>query len=160
MANCVITLKACQSPDELYDYAFNLTDQFSNAWQTNYPFALGAILRPGIYGVEYISSGGVSNGEVEPEWPDDAGETIEDGSVTWTAQAVSAAGLNEQIDTVDWSAPADLTISDPTEIRQVALQEARIWVTGGVVGSKYRVTGLLTTTIGTVYELRVELTIK
>ena len=162
MASCVITLKACQAPDEFHDYGFNLVDQFSNGWIANYPFDAGAIIRPGTTGLEYVSDGGVSNGEIEPEWPIEAAGTVDDGTITWTAQEVTSAGLNERIDSVVWSAISPMVASNQSEIDEDAIQEARIWVTGGVAGSKYRVTGLLTTTSSppTIYELRLEMSIK
>lgn len=161
MSQCVATLKECQGAEELHDYAFDLTDEFSRQWAPNAEEPLGAVVRPGTTGLEYISGGGITSGEVEPEWPPDNGDTVTDGSVVWTAQSVSYTGLRHRIGSVDWTAPAGITISDPVETDRPALQEARISVTGGVVGRTYRIVGLVTTLAADeVFEVRLELKIK
>lgn len=161
MSECVATLKECQGAEEVHDYAFDLTDQFSRKWAPNAEQPLGAIVRPGTTGREYISGGGVTNGELEPDWPLDNGDTVEDGSVVWTGQSVSYAGLLHRVGSADWTAPAGITISDPVETDRPALQEVRVSVTGGVVGRTYRIVGLVTTLAADeVFEVRLDLKIK
>lgn len=161
MSQCIATLKACQGADELHDYAFDITDEFSRIWRPNSDEPLGSIVRPGTTGLEYISAGGVTNGELEPDWPLENGGTVDDGSVLWTGQSVSYSGLIHRIGSVAWTAPAGITLSDPQEIDRPAQQEARISVTGGVAGRKYRIVGLITTLAGDeIFEVRLEMTIK
>lgn len=160
MSQCIATLKVCQGASELHDYAFNLTDAFANTRQLNTAYALGAVTRPGTTGREYISSGGVSGVE-DVEWPEDDGDSVEDGSLVWTAQAISYSSLIHRVGTVEWTAPASITISDPSEIDQPAHQEVRISATGGVAGRKYRIVGLVTTLAGDEkFEVRVDLKIE
>lgn len=168
MAKCIETLKVCQGADERQDYAFNVTDELATRWQANRAYLSGQIVRPNTgTGFEYVattpdSSGGLSNGEAEPNWPKVVGGTVVDGSITWTAQLPSFDGLRDRIDTVVWesdSEPSDLVLSDQVEQDLPGLQEARIWVSGGTVGEVYNCRALITTESGAKYECRLEVSV-
>lgn len=163
MTECIATLKECQGALAKLDYAFDLTERFAIPRKPNYPYASGAVVRPveGGTGRQYQSSGGVTNGdEFEPDWPTEDGGTVEDGSLTWAAEDITYDSLRYRIDDVEWTAPDGITLSDELVIDQPAMQEVRVTVAGGTAGHKYRIVGVVTTTTGLEYEVRIELRIK
>lgn len=71
---------------------FNLCAKF---WEPNKPYAISATVRPAAgNGLEYVAGGAGTSSSKEPRWPTTAGQTVVDGSITWTAQAASTASLN------------------------------------------------------------------
>jgi hypothetical protein len=169
VAKCIETLKVCQGAEERQDYAFNVTDEFALRWQPNRAYQTGQAVRPNALpgtGFEYVataadSSGGMS-ADQEPNWTKTVGATVVDGSITWTCQLPTYDSLRERIDSVDWdsdSDPSDLVLADQVEQDIPGLQEARIWVSGGVVGQVYNCRALITTEAGARYECRLEVTI-
>lgn len=163
MTECIATLRECQGALAKLDYAFDLTERFSIAREPNHPYPNGAHVRPitGGTGWQYQSSGGVTNGDdFEPDWPTEEGGAVSDGSLTWTAEDITYDSLRYRIDEVVWTAPDGITLSDESVIDQPALQEARVTVAGGTAGEKYRIVGVVTTTTGLEYEVRIELRVK
>lgn len=163
MTECIAKIKACQGDQAKLDYAFDLTERFAIPRQPNHPYAESACVRPteGETGRQYRSSGGVTNGDdFEPQWPAENGGEVVDGSLTWTAEDITFDSLRYRIDSVTWTAPDGITLSDETIIDQPALQEARVTVAGGTAGQKYRIVGVVTTTTGLEYEVRIELKVK
>lgn len=165
MVECVQTLEVCKAASERQWYAFNLTDEFAHRWQAARPYASGQAVRPArrpATGFEYVSSGGVSHGKTEPEWPQAVGETVEDGSIIWTAQAISYDSLRERLAAVDpaeWTTDGDLILSDQVEQDLPALQEVRIWASGGTLGEVYDCVVVIETVSGSLFECRLRVTI-
>lgn len=163
MTECIATQRVCQGPLSVLDYAFDLTAKFSIPRLPNFPYAAGAHVRPIIDGTgwQYQSSGGVTNGDdFEPDWPTEDGGTVEDGSLTWTAEAITYDSLRYRIDSVTWTAPDGITLTNEQVIDQPAMQEVRVTVAGGAAGQKYRIVGVVVTTTGLEYEVRIELKVK
>lgn len=163
MTECIATLKACQGPQSVLDYAIDLTERFAIPRQPNYPYPNGACVRPveGGTGRQYRSSGGVTNGdEFEPDWPTEDNGEVEDGSLTWAAEDITFDSLRYRIDSVAWTAPDGITLTNEQVIDQPAMQEVRVTIAGGVAGQKYRIVGVVTTTTGLEYEVRIEMKIK
>ncbi len=167
MAKCIETLKVCQGADERQDYAFNVTDELAIRWQPNRTYQTGQIVRPNELpgtGYEYVAStadstGGLSAGDAEPNWPKTLGGTVVDGSVTWTAQLPTFDGLRDRIDSVQWVTDGDFVLSDQVEQDLPGLQEVRIWASGGTIGRTYDTYCLITTEAGAVYECRLQINI-
>lgn len=163
MTDCIAKFKACQGDQAKLDYAFDLTDRFAIPRQPNHPFSNGACVRPveGGTGLQYRSNGGVTSGdEFEPQWPAQEGGEVIDGSLTWTGEQITFESLRYRIDSVVWTAPDGITLSDELVIDQPALQEARVTVAGGTAGERYRIVGVVTTTTGLEHEVRIELKVK
>ncbi len=163
MAKCIAELKVCQGDDERLGYAFNITREFSNLWQPDYPYATTLRVRPfgdetAGTGFEYSSSGGQTAG-TEPAWPTTLGDTVTDGSITWTTVAMSYNGLEDRIDTVTWFPAAGITLDGQVDIDQPGLQQVLIYASGGVSGKTYTNYALIETQAGEVYEVRLILTI-
>lgn len=149
---CYPILKVCQHEEARLDYAFNFTHEFAHKWQPGIPYADGALVRPSkiVTGFEYEATEGVS-GETEPDWPTTLGQSVTDGSVTWTAKAITTSSLRHRIASVVWTAATNLTLDGQVETDTAGLQEIRIWASGGVAGAKYANTFELTTDQGAVY---------
>ncbi len=165
MATCVSPLKACQRSNEKLDYAFDLLIELSRVWEANTEFATGVRVRPSTTrlqtGFEYISSGGQTSGAREPRWPKVDGETVVDGSITWTTAALSLDSLRDRISTVVWSAEDPLiAISDDVIGDDAGQQLATAWIAGGEDGETYDVLAFITTVAGIQIERVVELTVK
>lgn len=159
MTECLQILEVCKTVGERQDYAFNLTREFARRWQPDHPYPANDRIRPNDRpgtGLQYVSSGGVSNGKKEPPWP--LTGTVADGPITWTPEEISFAGLRHRIDSVVW--PVDSMLSDAVEIDEAALQEIRIHVAGGTPGVTYTFPALITTTTGEIFEVRLQIEIE
>lgn len=169
MSECLIVLERCQRAGEVRDYGFNWTQFLANRWSKDTPFATGDRVRPSTLdkqnGFEYVASGGQSNGKKEPAWPrppaiETAGATHDDGSLVWTAAALSFASLNERVDTSTWIPPADgPTVVDDTVTDSPGQQQTACLVTGGAVGQTYDIVNEIVTTDGREYHGILRLTI-
>lgn len=106
---------SCLIAGETLPFQFDWTPEFAVYWAAVSSFPALSVARPltGGTGLEYLSGGGQS-GEDEPTWPDTIGGTVDDGSITWTAQALSNASLRERISTATWPAVTGFTISSVT----------------------------------------------
>ena len=165
MSVCAPHLKACQRPNEKLDYAFDLLIELSRVWEANTEYATGVRVRPSTTrlqtGFEYISSGGQTSGAREPRWPKVDGETVTDGSITWTAAVLSLDSLKDRISTVVWSAEDPLiAISDDVVGDDAGQQLVTAWVAGGEDGETYDVLAFITTTAGIQIERVLELSVK
>jgi len=160
---CVTTVEACQASGEKRPYAFNWTLQLARRWTANTPYALNTAVRPSSEalqtGFEYESSGGQSSGKKEPKWPTTLGGTVTDGSITWTAVALSDDSLLEQIASSTWDVSTPLIGSSETTIDTPGQQATGIELSGGVAGTTYTVVNEIVTTAGAEYWARLELTI-
>jgi hypothetical protein len=164
MAKCILLLKVCQGASERQDYAFNWTHEFSKRWEPVFPYATAAHIRPSSLerstGLEYVSSGGVSGPE-EPAWPTVEGGTVVDGSITWTAAAISNSSLRHRISgTSVWTADAGITLEDEVTTDAPGLQESRIWVEGGTSGQVSTNLCVVTTDQGAKYQGELRVTIE
>jgi hypothetical protein len=164
MALCVSPFKACQRPDEKLDYAFDFLLELSRKWEANTQFTAGVRVRPSTSrlqtGFEYISDGGQTNGASEPIWPTEDGETVTDGSITWTAAELSLDSLRDRIHTAVWSADTGITVSEDEIGDDAGQQLVSAWLEGGDSGETYEVTVLVTTVAGLQFERVIELRIR
>jgi hypothetical protein len=164
MAKCLQVLKACQPLEARLDYGFYWTREFTRRWEADRPYDIGIVVRPSsvavVTGFEYISSGGQSGAE-EPNWPRTLAGTIVDGSITWTAQALSTASLLETVATDTWSAsdPVGLTVEAQLPIDLPGLQRTSVVLSEGSVGVEYAVDNEVITATGKEFVARVLLTV-
>jgi hypothetical protein len=106
---------SCLIAGETLPFEFDWTQEFSVFWSANGYFPAFMVVRPldpeGDTGLEYVSSGGKA-GLDEPVWP--ASGSVEDGTITWTAQPLSNSSLRERISSATWPAVSGFTISAET----------------------------------------------
>jgi hypothetical protein len=162
MAKCFEIAKKCQHVEARLDYLFDWTRQFSRRWQRDHSFGAGVVVRPegDPTGFEYISAGGHSAAE-EPAWPRVLAGTVTDGSITWTAQAISATSLLEHISTDSWTVDdSALTVEGQFYTDTAGLQATRAIISGGVAGTTYTVENEVITDLGLEYMARIILTVE
>jgi hypothetical protein len=170
---CVYTVEKCKAEGEIVPYGFDWTLKLSRLWAFNTPYALDERVKPSGWnvartarnegpaqtGFEYASSGGQSGGIKEPKWPKVLGGTVVDGSITWTAVAISEDSLLEQIVSSDWEVPTGLTGTNESYTASPGQQSTTIDISGGAPSEVYTVTNEIVTTDGHEYAAILELTI-
>jgi len=156
MANCFPLKKDCKRAGARLDYGFNWTRELARKWEPDLPFAAGTKIRPatdeGQTGLQYASSGGQS-GPTEPPWPSVIAETVLDGTIIWTAEALTTASLTEQIADSEWESPdPDVTLDGDDTSATAGLQATIAFVSGGIVRRSYDIVNRMTTSAGKIFE--------
>jgi hypothetical protein len=144
---------SCMLAGETLPFELDWTQDFAIFWAAAGVFPEFTVVRPvtGITGLEYVSSGGQA-GEEEPTWPTTVGGTVEDGSITWTAQELSNSSLREQISTATWPAVTGFTISDETTTDEPGRQLTTAKINADTaISSRRQIRVELTTTEGNEY---------
>jgi hypothetical protein len=142
---CRITVTACKTAGEAKPQGFNYTDFLTNRWESGTIYAAGERIRPlTATGFQYSSSGGQSASE-EPSWPTTLGGTVTDGSITWTAQAITNDSLRATISSSAWAASSsDITIAGETSVNTGGSQVVTALISGGTAGRRYEITNTVT----------------
>lgn len=162
MAECLIKQTVCKTAGEKRPWGFNFALFFARKWTRSTPFAAAVAVRPSKEGLqtgyEYRSSGGVS-GAAEPRWPTakDIAKgvtTVKDGSITWTAQAISFDSLFERIQTKAWTVPAGIVFDEAAVVDEPAQQSSGGQWSSGTAGESFDASLLIETTQGNEYEAR------
>ena len=163
-AKCVEISKKCQHVEARLDYPFDWTRQFSRRWQRDYSYGMGIAVRPEgePTGFEYLCTSSGRTGAEEPAWPRVLGGTVVDGSLTWTAQAISFDSLMERIASDSWTpgTPTGLLVEPEEPIDEPGLQKTSVVCSLGVDGELYVVENEVVTNLGLEYMARLELTIE
>lgn len=114
-----------------------------------YQFSTGALVRPesgtGFY-YQGTPLGGKAYGITSahtPRWPRASGESVQDGSILWTAVYPADAAI-PQVSTAVWTVPAGITKDSQSETGIVTY----ITLSGGTHGEDYEVTCRMTPTVG------------
>ena len=157
---CRIVDHACKTAGETKPWTFDYGLRFlTRFWQPGKRFAAGVAVRPRTpTGFQYVSSGGYS-GSREPKWPTVAGDDVEEGSITWTAEAIDNDSLVATIVSSSWSAPAGITVGGASFVNTDGDQTASAQVSGGTVDTTYEIKNTVTLNTGAVEESVVEFTI-
>jgi hypothetical protein len=160
---CVFTIEECQRAGEIRPYGFDWTVFLANRWRLNAPYAADDRVRPTTEekqtGFEYASSGGQSNGKKEPTWPKVLSATVIDGSIRWTAVALSEDSLLETIVSSTWTVPGSVTASLEATVDTAGQQATSVFLTSATPGA-YEVVNEITTSLGAEYQAVIELTIE
>lgn len=157
---CEIVQEVCKLPDERKVFpAFDLTAEFARLWLASYPFSSGVRIRPWTdkrkTGLEYESSGGVTGPKEPRSWPTTIGDTLADGSITWTARAMSYDSLMYRIFAVDYTTPSGITLHEQSFIDQPGAQIVPMEVSGGAEGEVYDIVARVTSsTVGSSTQIR------
>lgn len=96
-------------------------------WRRGAIFSSGDHIRGSKPGFEFEAGGDGQTGDKEPRWPKTLNGTVQDGSIEWTAKAVSTSSLLKTLASATWEADASITISgdaiDNTEQTAIAYLE-------------------------------------
>jgi hypothetical protein len=160
---CVYTVEKCQKAGENRPYGFDWTVFLANRWRANTPFAVDDRVRPTTElkhtGFEYASSGGQSNGKKEPSWPKTLSATVLDGSIRWTAVAMSTDGLLETIVTSTWTVPGAVTDTTDAVVNEAGRQATSVFLASATPG-EYEIVNEIVTSSGAEYQAVITLTIE
>jgi hypothetical protein len=143
-------------------YEIDLSSQVVEAWQANIFIAPSALIRPTQPNQNgYVYQNGSQQGQtgaLEPAWPNPAAQTVQDGSVTWTALTPVNAG-EDQIQSVVWSqvAPPDPLLTISAQANSEVIASALIG--GGTSGNIYTVLATVTMVSGAVYPIQIIITV-
>jgi hypothetical protein len=106
-------------PGDALDFGIEWANWLANRWFSGIPFAAGSVIRPrASTGFEYLTVAGGMTGaaeipSVEPDWLSliNLGDTLVDGAVTWTKQAISNASLVSTVSGSVWTPDSPITVS-------------------------------------------------
>lgn len=125
-----------KDPGETLDYTAEFDSHCARLREPNTDYALNAIvLSQRATGFEYKATTAGRSGTPEPRWPVTAGQTVTDGSVVWTAQAVTAGSLLRALSSASWSSDTGITVGSPT----TAGTRSTVMISGGTEGQDYDV---------------------
>lgn len=133
-------LKAiCKAAGAAIPIEVDLYDYCGRFWRANEDYGAAETVVPRAsfgYALEAQAAG--RSGAREPRWKGALGETIADGSITWTIVAASGNGLNAAS-----SPTASVSPSGELAVANLAIDESRkltFTYTGGTAGTDYEVT--------------------
>jgi len=95
MADSILTVTIQKMAGEAIDRIINLRPEIQNIWRAGVDYALNAYVRPvNPNGFDYKATAGGRSEDIEPRWPTVAGQTVIDGSITWTCFAPSTSSCD------------------------------------------------------------------
>lgn len=150
MAMNTLDPKAPNTPTE---YAIDVRRTAYTPMRRDWPYQLGAVVRAPLHtGFYYQCTSPGETGAYAPRLPRAEGETVQDGSVEWTARHPSGASL-PAVSSVDWiiDPAGELTVPN-TRIDGGILYPT---FSGGVAGQSYEVTARVTWSNGQVEDVTV-----
>lgn len=134
-----------QDPADVLDYAVDFSAECVRYRLPDTTYALNTCVRPAkATGMQYRATTAGRSGTEEPRWPVTVGQTVQDGSVVWTAEAATTASLVRQVQSATWVPDTGLTASNPTTDADACAASANI--SGGVLGQSYLVRVAMTFT--------------
>jgi hypothetical protein len=85
-------------------------------------------------GFQYNATIGGTTAREEPRWTRVVGQTVKDGSITWTCEVPNGAAIQRTLTAATWTGEG-LTISSPVNDQT----SSRVFIGGGVEGQIYEV---------------------
>lgn len=138
-----------KDPDVPATYSIDWHDAMINEAWREYDFPLAAFVQAqrdtGWY-YECTTAGRTAR-NYPNQWPRVAGETVQDGSVVWTARHPSTSTV-PAVSSVTWTVPSGLTLD--SQSHSGAMSHAVL--SGGTDGVDYEVLARMTPTVGSVIE--------
>lgn len=109
---CEVIQSTCMRVGGRAPIVLDFTAVASRTWRHGALYGTGVRVRPTRYtGFEFEPTTGGQSGLREPRWPKVIGGTVPDGSIVWTARAVSTASLKKTLASVTWEVPSSFTVS-------------------------------------------------
>lgn len=144
-----------QDPAETLDYSIEFAGHCARLREPDSDYSTGTRVRPArATGFQYNASTGGRTGTTEPRWPTTVGGTVVDGSVTWTAEAVSTTSLRRTLISASWAGDTGLSVGTPS----TSGTKSTALISGGTLGQRYlvRVTGTCSDTTAPVASFWIE----
>ena len=109
---CTVVRSECLRIGDTVPVVLDFSQVAANTWRRAALYDANARVRPSKdSGFEFEASAAGQSGAREPRWPNTLGATVTDGSITWTAKAVSTASLVKTLASVTWTVPSSFTVS-------------------------------------------------
>jgi hypothetical protein len=125
-----------KDPGETLDYAADFTSHCARFREPNTDYSTNAVVVPKrATGLQYKATTGGRSGTDEPRWPLTATQTVKDGSITWTAEAVNADSLMRTLSSVSWAADTGITLGATS----TSGTRSTVLISGGTEGQDYDV---------------------
>lgn len=158
---CQPIIEVCKGANDRKPYGFNLTASLARNWAPGLVFAEGDVIRPlrRPTGFEYVAGGDGQTGHREPNWPTELGGTVQDGSITWTCQAISADSLLRTIAQSTWAGDSGISVNGET-VMNGASQRTGAYVSGGTAGQSYMVVNTVEFSDGAIIEYRLHVSVE
>ena len=154
---CRIVETTCKTEVERKPWTIDYTRFLTRFWSPGVVFSADVRVRPRTpTGFQYVSSGGQS-GSREPRWTDvTVGDELDDGSITWTAEAIDNLSLTATIASSTWSAEAPMTVDTDSIVNTDGVQTVSAQMVGGTAGATYDITNTVTLSTGAIEESIIE----
>lgn len=140
---------AAKDPDVAAIYSIDWHDQLVQEAKRDFTFETTGVYVQPQFGTGFYyecTTAGRTAKHYPARWPRAAGETVQDGSVVWTARAPGAAIPSVQ--SASWTVPSGLTLDSQQELGSVTY----ITLSDGTDGEDYEVLCRMTPTSGPVME--------
>jgi hypothetical protein len=125
-----------QHPSETLDYTADFSGHCVRRRQGNTSYTLNTVVQPARHtGWQYRATTAGWTGAREPRWPTADTQTVQDGSVEWTTEAISTESLLRSLSSATWSADSGLTLGTET----TAGTQSTMLISGGTLGQRYLV---------------------
>ena len=107
------------TPNEAITLEFEFARALESLWLPGTEYTLGQYVRPTVpNGFEYECTNAGQTDTEEPDWPTTIAQTINDGSVEWTARDM-ATNATDTISSQTVVSDATMTIGTPTRVGSV-----------------------------------------
>jgi hypothetical protein len=133
---CIGIIERSQDPSEKLDYTVDFEHALTRFRLPDANYSAGVKVRSQLApGFQFSSSGGHTSNK-EPRWPTAIGGTVQDGSITWTAEALTTASLTSTVSgTPAWTVDnAAITIGSPSIVGQAGTA----FLSGGQDGQTFQ----------------------
>jgi hypothetical protein len=121
-----------QDPAETLDYSVEFGGHCARVREAGTDYVTGTRIRPAKdTGYQFNASTGGHTATVEPRWPTSG--TVADGSVIWTAEAISTASLRRTLSSAAWAADTGITVGTQSTVGT----KATALISGGTLGQTY-----------------------
>lgn len=134
--SCLPRKSVCQHQNARLDYEADWAGECAYYWEAGKGYALNEVMRPSDpTGFEGKATAAGQSGADEPKWRGKGlGDTVADGSLTWTLQKMSGSSLRKTIASQVWTAPAGFTVDGPTVVTDNGNQKTRAFFSCPTVG--------------------------
>jgi hypothetical protein len=106
-----------QHPGETLDYTADFGAHCARYREPNTDYLQNVIVQPRrATGLQYKATTAGRTGTSEPRWPTVAAGTVTDGSVVWTAEAISTGSLVRTLTSAAWTSTTGITIGAPSTV--------------------------------------------
>lgn len=123
-----------KDPAETLDYAADFGSHCARYREPSTDYSLNTIVLPKrATGLQYKATTAGRSATAEPRWPATAAGTVTDGSVVWTAEAITTGSLLRTLSSAAWSADTGVTVGSPS----TAGTRSTVLISGGTEGQDY-----------------------